>query len=381
MIKVCILTSAHSPYDDRIYYREAVSLSRSGYKVIIIAPWEHSELTPDGIEIVAIKKPTTRVERFILTTVRIFKNAILQRADIYHFHDPDLLPWMILFSALGKRVVYDIHEYNGKSILTKTWIPSALRQPLAMIVEWAEKRAGNYCSGIITVNDHMARLFGKYNTGVVSVANYPLPWFLEKCDKRRKREIKRIIYVGGLNKQRGYEVILDTMEIIRRRRSDIECLIVGPIDDKDVNVKYPKLQRNDKLINGIRWEGVVNFDSIPDYLLSACVGWIPWQWTPNNDQGTPVKSFEYMAAGLPVVASKLGFIGRIVDETNCGLLVPPSDPIAHADAICYLLDHPDSAIQMGERGKRAVTQRYNWLQEEEKLLHLYKDISQTVSEF
>lgn len=115
MKKVCILTTAHMPTDVRIYHHEAVSLARVGYRVTIIAPWHRSELASEGIQIIAVKKPSTRLGRFTQTAARIFKTAMSQRADIYHFHDPDLLPWMMLFSAMGKRVIYDVHEYNSKA--------------------------------------------------------------------------------------------------------------------------------------------------------------------------------------------------------------------------------------------------------------------------
>lgn len=374
MKKVCILTTAHSPYDDRIYHREVLSLLRAGYSVVIVAPWGRNELTTDGLEIIAVGKPATRIARFTRTAAQVFKAALSQHADVYHFHDPDLLPWMIMLSVAGKRVIYDVHEYNGKSILAKTWLPAALRKPAARSVDWLEGWTSKRFSGVITVNPHMAGLFRKYNAQVDSIANYPLPWFVEACARSENASRVRVIYVGGLNKERGYELIFDAMKLVRQRRPNAECLVVGPVDYSGVNGKYPRFNQEGQSIDGVAWGGTVKFGDVPEYLLSARVGWIPWQWTPNNDQGTPVKLFEYMAAGLPVVASKLGFIAKIVEETGCGLLVPPSDTQAHADAICYLLDHPDEAVAMGERGKRAVLDRYNWSHVEKKLLNFYEQI-------
>jgi glycosyltransferase involved in cell wall biosynthesis len=374
MKKVCILTSAHSPYDDRIYEREAVSLSRAGYYVTIIAPWDRSELTPERIQIIAVKKPASRVGRFMMNGKDIFIAALSQKANIYHFHDPDLLPWMVGISAIGKRVIYDVHEYNSKSILTKAWLPASLRRTTAKGIEWLEGWASSKFAGVITVNPHMANLFLPYTANVESIANYPLPWFVEGCARSGEPRVDRIIYVGGLNKERGYELIFEAMKLVRQRHLHAECFVIGQIDYSEIDPKYPKFEQNGNSVDGVTWGGILKLDHVPSSLLKARIGWIPWQWTPNNDQGTPVKLFEYMAAGQPVVASKLGFIAEIIEQTGCGLLVPPSNPKAHADAICYLLDNPVVAAEMGERGRKAVHDRYNWTHEEKKLLAFYEKI-------
>jgi len=375
MKRVCIITSAHSPYDDRIYYKEALSLLEVGYKVSIVAPFRKSEISNDGVEIIAVAKPASRLGRFMLAGMEIFKIALSQNADIYHFHDPDLLPWMVFLSMKGKKVIYDVHEYNSESILSKTWLPVVLRKPLARSLDWLEKLGSKRFSGIITVNPHMARIFNSYNENVVSIANYPLKWFIEACkEKENASPLERIIYVGGLNKERGYELIFKAMQLINKYRHDAECLIVGNIDYSDVNGQYPRFKDTGQTIYGVTWKGVVELSNVPNHLLSSRIGWIPWQWTPNNDKGTPVKIFEYMSAGLPVVASRLGFITNIIENVHCGLLVPPDDAKAHADAICYLLNHREEAEKMGENGLRAVQDFYNWENESKKLVGFYNKI-------
>ena len=172
---VCILTTAHSPYDDRIDHREAVSLARAGYHAPLMASWHQSELTPDGIRIIAVAKAATRLGRFARTSARLFKIALSQSADVYHFHDPDLLPWMLVLSAMKKRVIYDVHEYNARIVfLSKSWLPAWSRRLVSSSVERLEKFSARHFAGIITVNEHMRHLFRPYNANVVSIANYPL---------------------------------------------------------------------------------------------------------------------------------------------------------------------------------------------------------------
>ena len=96
---------------------------------------------------------------------------------------------------------------------------------------------------------------------------------------------------------------------------------------------------------------------------------------PNNIEAQPNKLFEYMAAGIPVVASDFALWRAIVDDTGCGLLADPCDPNAIATAVAYLLSHDREAEAMGRRGREAVARRYNWSAEEPKLLHLYADLA------
>ena len=367
-----MLTTAHSPYDDRIYEREAMSLARAGYDVEILAARGGDGGVKRGIRIVECERPQGRLWRFVHTARIIYERAKRRRADLYHFHDPDLLPWMVALSMQGRRVVYDVHEYNGRSILTKRWLPYALRKPIAGCVNRLEKWASRHFAGVITVNPHMADLFATVNGNVESVANYPLEWFIEACANRQGPPSEFIVYVGGMNIDRGYEVVCDAMKKVTTRREQAECVLVGDVDYSDVGEAYHRFAKRGESIAGVTWQGSVAMARIPSILSAARIGWIPWQSTPNNDFGTPVKSFEYMAAGLPIVASRLGFIASIVKEVGCGLLVTPSDANAHADAICHLLEHPREAAQMGERGRAAVSDRFNWAKEEKKLLDFYR---------
>jgi glycosyltransferase involved in cell wall biosynthesis len=81
--------------------------------------------------------------------------------------------------------------------------------------------------------------------------------------------------------------------------------------------------------------------------------------------------FEYMAAGVPVIASHFPLWRQIVEGNACGICVDPLDPQAIAGAIDYLATHPEDAERMGRNGQRAVAAKYNWNIEEQKLLDFY----------
>jgi glycosyltransferase involved in cell wall biosynthesis len=373
MANICILTTAHSPDDDRIYHREAVSLARAGHAVTIIAPWKGNALSPVGVRLVGVHRMHGRLSRMLLSACQVFQMALKQAAHVYHFHDPELLPWMMVAARYGRQVIYDVHEYYAHSTLTKAWLPPVARPAVAGALKRLENTASRRFAGIVTVNEHMADLFREVNARVVSVGNYPPSWFLNMC-RRPTRPIEgRITYVGALNRERGCALIQAAMPLVRKQVPNASCLILGPVDCAGFDDEYAHLDQAGPA-GAINWQGIVEFAEVPAYLSRAQVCWLPWQCTPNNDRGTPAKLFEYMSAGRPVVASRLGRVGPMIEETRCGIVVAPLNAQAHADAICYLLNHPQEAAAMGTRGRRAVEERYNWETEERKLLNLYERV-------
>jgi glycosyltransferase involved in cell wall biosynthesis len=111
-------------------------------------------------------------------------------------------------------------------------------------------------------------------------------------------------------------------------------------------------------------------------LRAGCIGLLVFQPDYYNAYiGLPNKLFDYMLCGLPVVASDFPEIRKVVGEAGCGVLVDPTDPDAIAEAIIYLLEHPDEARKMGENGRRAVEERYNWGEMEGRLLDLYRSLN------
>lgn len=372
MTDVCILTSAHSPFDGRIYHREAVSLRNKGFGVTIIAPFDHSETTIDGIKIKNLPVLKGRAQRFVKTGRSIFQAAIKQDADIYHFHDPDLIPWMWLLAGRGKRVIYDVHEYTGKTMMTKQWLPPYLRKTFSYLVDYLEKRMSERFAGIVTVDLHMEELFKRRNRNVCTAFNLPPSWFIEKSIVREVTDKKRILYVGSLNKVRGYSVIIDAMRLVQTKHADAVCEIIGTIDYSGISDKYPPFQEPGEKIRNVSWTGSLSFRDVPSYLAKATICWLPLQSTPNYELANPVKLFEYMAAGRPIVASKLETTAKIIEQARCGILVPPNDVKAHAEAICYLLDNPQIGEEMGLNGRQALLEKYNWESQEKNIFDLYE---------
>jgi len=371
--RVGVLTSVHPAFDVRIFHKECTSLARAGYEVTLIAPHDHDEVV-DGIRVKAVPRSTGRIVRMSRTVWRVYRKAARLNADVYHIHDPELVPVGLLLRLTGKKVIYDIHEYNADSVLTKHWIPTPLRRAVSRGVLFLDRFAVSKMSGTIVVNEDMVELFRsrlRSPRSVVAVHNYPELPQITQTDGHVDRE-PVAIYVGSLSKGRGLEVLLQAGELLKRAYPEARLQVFGLLEFAGVRQDYASVDRWQTY--GVEYRGVVDHREVSRWLRRASVGLIPWLATPNNVKGTPVKLFEYMLAGLPVVVSDFGVMGRIVRETGCGLLVAPGDPDALSNAIEALLKDPVKAARMGEMGRRAILQKYNWASEEKKLLALYEEL-------
>jgi len=138
--KIVHLTSVHTAFDVRVFHKECKSLARSGKHVVLIVPHDRDEVV-DSVEVKGIRISGGRLVRMTRTVWSLYREALRQNGDLYHFHDPELIPLGLLLAARGKTVVYDIHEDAPADILHKDYIPRRLRRPLTWSVRKLENAA------------------------------------------------------------------------------------------------------------------------------------------------------------------------------------------------------------------------------------------------
>jgi len=366
--KVCILTSVHPPFDPRIFHKEAQTLVQAGYEVVLIAPHDKESENVDGVQIMGLPRYRRRFYR-PLNWWRILRMALRQKADVYHFHDPELLPvgWLLRRLGVG-HVIYDCHEYYAEAMAARTWIPHILRPLTRIAFEVFESQIAASLSAVVGVADDQPLSF----EGITLLYNFPAKesFVASTSVVRNKRQL---IYVGQLSRPRGVLVFVEIMHLLKKY-DGVELLLLGRFDSESTKDEVQSLIADVDLTERIHFLGQIPYADLKSYLLRATVGLVPLQPMSQYLKVIPTKMFEYMACGLPVVASDLPLIRRFIGDLDCGLLVDPTDPQAHVEAILYLLDHPDEAQRMGENGRRAIEEKYNWDSEGRKLLRLYKEL-------
>ena len=371
--KVYILTSVHPPFDVRIFHKEAKTLVKNGYDVTIIAQHTKDE-TIDGIKIIALPEPKNRAERMTKLARKLFFLALKEKAAIYHFHDPELLSQAVkLKKKTNAKIIYDIHENIPSQILTKNWIPKILRGAISKFYQLKERRALPYIDWLILAEDSYLKMYKDYKS-VSIIRNYPLLLKeLLKNEIELKCNFPKLVYVGGISEERGIFEMIQTVKILRQKFQDIELKIVGLVAGK-LKIETDNLLKSYKLDKNIFFYGKIPHPEALGLISRANIGLAILHPIPNYIESLPTKLFEYMAAGLPVIASNFPLWKKIIEGNNCGICVNPLNPKEIAKAVEYLIEHPGEAKRMGENGRKAVLEKYNWENESKKLLQVYEKL-------
>lgn len=361
--KVCILTSVHPPFDIRIFHKEAKSLVKAGYDVTLVAQHDKDE-TLDGTRIVPLPKPKKRIVRMTRTVWLIYRKALKIDADIYHFHDPELIPIGLMLKYQGKKVIYDVHEDVPRQNLSKPYIPAVLRKPISGMIEALEGFSARRFDGVVTATPFINRRFLELGANAVNVNNYPLASELALAENQWEKKEKAVCYVGDIAEIRGAFEMLAAIEKTKYR-----LLLAGYFE--------PGLEDRLKQLPGWRQVealGFVGREGVRAIMAGAVAGLVLLHPTINYIDALPVKMFEYMSAKIPVIASNFPLWKEIVEGAECGICVDPLNPEEIAEAIQFIVEHSAEAKQMGKNGRKAVEERYNWCMEEKKLLRLYEEI-------
>jgi len=375
MPKICILSSVHIALDNRIFYREALSLLKAGYEVVLIAIHPCDEIR-DGIQILGLPK-VPRWQRPLLW-INLFGQALKQSADVYHFHDLELLivlPWLRLLT--GKPTIYDIHEVYPDFIRIKDYMPVWLRYPLAWIISWLEPLLARLHTALIFSDDEIAKVFSTVAKPKITLFNYPASELITDAVNKTTECPSRqplVIHLGGHERNRGVHFMVEVFSRVLRDYNDARLYLIGhfmpPELEKEVRIHLEKKG----IAEAVIITGRVPFETIGEYLARGAVGWVPWLDYPKNQKNIPTKLFEYMAYGLPIVSSDLFSTRPYVINGKNGFRVSAGDAQEHALAILQLLRAPNEAIKFGLFGQEMVRNRWNWSQEETKLWRIYRNV-------
>ena len=365
--KVAHLTSVHYAFDTRIFHKECRTLAAAGYDVVLIAPNDRDE-AEDGVQIRAVPKPTGRPGRMTRTTWQILRAAWRERANVYHFHDSELIPVGVLLALCGRRVIYDVHEDLPLQISGKFWIPGWMRWTVSRAAAVLEALGSQVFRGIVAATPAIAARFPARKT--VTVQNFPVVG--ELASSRRRPLAERppnAAYIGMIEVIRGIREIVASFALVRESLN-ARLVLGGKFDPPELVDSVRQIPGWSK-VDFLGWQ---SRKEVAELLANVRVGLVVLHPRPNYLDSYPVKLFEYMSAGLPVVVSDFPLWRQIVEDAGCGLVVDPLDPGSIAEAVQWLLENTEEAEAMGERGRKAIDTKYNWSAEAEKLTQYYRHI-------
>lgn len=368
--KVCILTSVHIPFDGRIFHREAKSLAQAGYDVVLIAKHDRAEVV-DGVRIVPLAEPKSRLQRMTRVLWRLFRLAVKENADVYHFHDPELIIVGLLLKLYRKKVIWDVHEHYPNSILDKFWIAPWLRRCVSTSFDLFERAVVRFFDYVIYTTPFVGARYEKLKVRSGRIENYPS---IELSETFEKVPQEKMIYLGGMSRTRGLVEVVEAFSLVARRYPTWELLLVGSARPALFEDELKALAKERGIATQVKFVPWVPYEEKEKLSSQASIGIITFLPYSNNISCLPNKLFDYMLVSLPVIASNFLLYKEVVEPHQCGLIVDPSNPEAIAEAMVYLIEHPAEARRMGANGRRAVTEQYNWNRESAKLLRIYEMI-------
>lgn len=363
----CHLTSVHPRYDSRIFLKEARTLSSNGYDVSIVVSDGFGKEYKGGISIYDVGLSYNRFERIFTSTSKIYNQAKIIDADIYHLHDPELIPIGLRLKKQGKIVIFDAHEDSPRQVLNKPYLSKPVRRILSILLNRFVIITCKHFDAIIASTPYIKSKFLGINKNSININNYCILDEYDFVSSQNIEKLRYVCYVGNISVARGIFEMIHSLQFVK---NEVRLLLAGKFNDANDKAKAITT-KGWAHVDELGW---LNRKEIALVLKRSIAGFLLFHPAPNHVHSKPIKLFEYMSSGIPVIASNFQLWKSIIEGNDCGICVNPLEPKTIARAIDFLLNNPDRAKLMGANGRMAVTKLYNWSNEERKLIRLYNDL-------
>jgi len=374
-MKVGILTSVHPPTDTRILFKQAVTLVQGGHEVWLVARAGKSAVGC-GVHHVVLPVPNRRLAR-LGTCWLLLRAALRLRCDVYHLHDPELLPIGVVLKLLTRAaIVFDVHEDVRRQIRNKYWIPRRLRRPLAAAYGIAERLCLLQIDRVVIAEDSYAPVYRGHDP--VAIRNYPTLDLLQRFAAWEHPKVysrhPELVYCGTIARIRGAMEMLEAVQRLVPKYPDVHLTLIGSCFPETLEQEIRDKVRSLRIEAHVTLRGRMPLDEAMQVVAGCDVGLAILHPDPNYLQSLPTKMFEYMALRLPVVVSDFGLWRGIVEGTAAGETVDPLRPADIAAAIDRIVADSQRLTAMGESGCRAVREIYSWEAEGRRLLAMYREL-------
>lgn len=368
LIRVAHLTSVHKRYDTRIFLKQCVSLAKNKeyFVTLIVADGKGNE-TLKNVQIIDVGKEKGRLSRFIFSNKKIFLKALNLNCDIYHLHDPELIPFGLKLKNKNKKVIFDSHEDITEDIMIKDWIPIYLRKIISTMYGIFEKKACSKFDMVIAATPFIQKKFSQKGIFSKSIKNFPInnEFTLHEIEWSQKKN--EVCYIGSISEERGIIEIVKSLELL----GDVKLNLGGSFSDNKLRDKCISLKGWSK----VRELGFLDREQMDAVFLRSKAGLVVLHPTSTYLPSLPVKIFEYMAAGIPIICSNFElWDSMILKKYKCGLKINPLNPHDIAKAINTIINEKNMAEKMIIEGKKGIMNDFNWDNEEKQLYKVYKNI-------
>lgn len=369
MVRVCHITDVHRPEDGRIFHKECCSLAEAGYEVYLVAQGE--SYNKNGVHIVGIgEKPQKKAKRMLSFAKKAYRRALELDCDIYHIHDPELLPYAAKLKAKGKIVVFDSHEIYKDLILSKDYLQKPVRKIVSSAFGIVQKSVLDKIDAVIVPclisGDFPIECKTKYKCVIDNVPKLDLYRDYREDTEKIPRSV---CYFGTL-----YSATWNLIEAVKE--IDAELFVAGrAISDEDEAKMMSMVDEK------IHYLGFVKQEDVARYLNKMEIGFAALlnEGQFNKFDNLPTKTYEYMAMSMPVVISECDYNTKLNNKYNFGVCVDAGNVQEIEKALCYLLNNSKEALIKGQNGRNMVLEYYNWNVENDKLLGLYSSLANEIN--
>ena len=392
--RILMILDQPFPSDIRVE-NEASALAKAGFEVIllILAP-DTRQLTEEHQGFTIVRRHTPKKfrdwMRGLAGTVPILSWYIARHVrrlqkqysfDVIHAHDLYMCGGAL---KAGKRtgipVVADLHEAWVAAIAQYAWSTRLPGKLFVSIQRWKaiEKKWTDRAKRVVVTTGEMKALYtglGCPNYKVVVLPNtintaafddYPVS---EPIIHKHASEFT-MIYTGGINLHRGLGFLLDSMPLVLRQ-CNARLVFVG---DGRIRSELEAQAESLGIADHVFFEGWRPQAEIKSYILAGDVCLIPQVKCEHTDTTVAHKLFHYMYLERALITTNCTYMQRVVEETDCGIVVPYGDHEALASSIVELYRDPARRKQMGINGHQAVAERYNWERSVRSLIEMYREL-------
>lgn len=374
-MRICFLSSLHPPNDKRVFEKEAVSLAAAGFEVTHVATGARGDVVNKGVR--TLTEPSQRgISGRILSGPRLFLRARKVQADCYHCNEVD--SWIVgvaLKLATGCKLVFDAHEAYPEGF-GETRFPTAFRPAVAASLRLLFRVLMLITDRVVIAKESIAEDYPNPAKRVL-VRNYVSAAYADRKpelgNEQRQADRMRIIHLGLISRMRGWPQLV---EAAAGSAETFEVLFVGEFNDGSEPAFYDRIAKlgvADRM-KVVPW---LPFEEAFRLVCSSDAGIVAFQpGCYNHIHALPHKMFDYMVAGIPVLAPAFAReVSRIVRDADCGLLFDSSAPSSIRAALEFLAREPKERARLGNNGQNAIRSLFNWENEYGKLERMYRELA------